>query len=61
MSGATPPLFVEIVGGFAAAAAIAGVESRNENRPAEYRSKPRKSPAVIVTPLREVPGTIASA
>ena len=40
---------------------MAGVESRNEKRAAASRSKLRNKPAEMVMPLREVPGTIASA
>src|ERR1044071_250358 len=42
---------------FKAAAPIAGVESRNENRAPDSRVRLRNSPAEIVTPLREQPGT----
>ena len=45
----------------AAAAPIAGVESRNEKRAADSRVILRNSPAEMVTPLRDVPGTTANA
>ena len=44
-----------------AAAAMAGVESRNEKRAAASRLRSRNSAAVMVIPLRDVPGTTASA
>src|ERR1035441_8855995 len=37
---------------------MAGAESRKENRAADGRSKSRNSPAEMVMPLRDVPGTI---
>ena len=43
------------------AAAVTGTANRNEKRAAASRDKPRNSPAVIVTPERDVPGTSASA
>src|ERR1035438_5216782 len=46
---------------FAAAAPITGVESRKEKRAAAVRSRLRKRPALMVMPLRETPGTTASA
>src|SRR3954454_24382724 len=39
----------------------AGIESRNEERAADVRSRPRKRPPVIVAPERETPGTSAQA
>ena len=41
------------------AANVIGTSSRNENRAAESRSRPRKPPAVIVIPERETPGMSA--
>ena len=55
------PCFVHFVEALAAAAPIAGVESRNENRAADSRVRLRNRPAEIVMPLREQPGTTASA
>ena len=40
---------------------MAGVDSRKEKRAAAARSKFLKRPAVSVMPLRDVPGTMASA
>ena len=40
----------------AAAPIIAGIDIRNDMRAASVREKPINSAAVIVTPLREVPG-----
>jgi hypothetical protein len=45
----------------APAAVTAGTDSKNENRAAASRVRPSASPADMVIPLREVPGTRASA
>ena len=42
-----------------AAPKIAGIEIKNDNRVASVRENPISSAAVIVTPLREVPGISA--
>ena len=44
-----------------AAPAIIGVESRKDNRADAWRDIPKNKAAVIVTPLRETPGIMASA
>ena len=41
-------------------AAIAGIESRKENRAAVSRVRPENKPPVIVVPEREEPGMSAS-
>ena len=43
------------------AAKTEGSDNKNENRAAVSRDMPAKSPAVIVTPERDEPGTSASA
>ena len=40
---------------------MAGMDSRKEKRTANFRSKPRKQPAVMVVPEREMPGQVATA
>ena len=42
-----------------AAPRIAGIEIKNDNRVASVRENPISSAAVMVTPLREVPGISA--
>ena len=43
------------------APSTAGMDSRKENRTANFRSKPTKHPEVMVMPDREMPGTVATA
>ena len=38
---------------------MAGMDMRKEKRTANFRSKPRKHPAVMVVPEREMPGQVA--
>ena len=55
------PAFAKSNTANAPAAVTAGTDSKNENRAAASRVRPSASPADMVIPLREVPGTRASA
>ncbi len=60
MSGGTPPSLWMSQAFLRTAAAMAGVESRNEKRAAVSRFMSRNRPALMVAPLREVPGITAN-
>src|SRR5919197_6131954 len=50
-----------LIASYAPDSTTAGMESRNENRAAASRVRPRNSPAVIVVPERDAPGISARA